>query len=218
MNYRGLVGHVAGGDPQCGGPIGVVACNFTPTPIASFSDFSAPTVSQIACAKRGANGVYCWGDNGFGQLGLGTIDTSEHATPAPITVTSPARVAPGLNHTCAIDPSGQVACWGYNFWGEVGDGTIKGTSPACEGNVTYCVTKASHVLGLPKIVDLSAGMDLTLALDVDGSVWAWGANPEGNTGHPPGAVDGGPEDKSCYVSGVGGGPCTPLPTRVPGLP
>jgi alpha-tubulin suppressor-like RCC1 family protein len=218
VNFRGLLGHAGVGDPQCNQPTGgAIACNATPTPIASFSGFSQPTVSQIGCANGGSKGIYCWGFNGNGQLGLGTIDSVEHPTPAPIVVASPVRLAPGVNHACGLDENGQVSCWGYNFWGTAGDGTTNGPA-ACEGGQLYCQPKASHVLGLPKIVDLSSGLEISVALGVDGTVWAWGYNQDGRIGHEPGQADGGANDVSCYVPGVGGGPCSPSPARVFGLP
>jgi alpha-tubulin suppressor-like RCC1 family protein len=218
VNYRGLLGHTAGGgDITCNPPSGPIACNPTPTPIASFTGFSQPTVSQVACANSGAKGIYCWGFNGTGQLGLGTVDTIEHPTPAPINVAAPIRVAPGLNHACGLDMNGQVSCWGYNFWGTLGDGTIGGPV-ACEGGQMVCQPKASRVAGLPKIAALASGVELSVALGVDGTVWTWGLNTDGRCGHVPGQADGGANDQSCYVQNVGGGPCSPTPARVYGLP
>jgi alpha-tubulin suppressor-like RCC1 family protein len=217
INYRGLLGHV-GNDLQCPAPTGgTVDCNPVPSPIGSFTGFSAPTVSQVACANGGGKGIYCWGYNGMGQLGLGTVDNLDHSTPAPITVTNPALIAPGLNHVCSLDAQGQVSCWGFNFWGEIGDGSFTGTS-ACESGQVYCVPKASHLTGVPKMISVAAGVELTLALGEDGTVWAWGLDTDGRTGHSPDDTDAGANDKSCFVSGVGGGPCTPRPTQVPGLP
>ncbi|MDF1654215.1 MAG: hypothetical protein P1U34_03800 [Coxiellaceae bacterium] len=78
------------------------------------------------CAQTNAGGMYCWGYNTDGQLGLGNFDRLK---------TLPQQV-PGLVYgvvgisatdygTCAIKSGGKVLCWGENYYGEVGDGTTE---------------------------------------------------------------------------------------------
>ena len=218
-NVRGTLGHIGGGDISC--PVGAPAapCNATPSPIANFGAFTQVSVSRITCGKSNGD-YYCWGFNGYGQLGLGIIDAVDHAVPSLVTTVKAATLSLGYNHTCALDADGAAWCWGYNFWGEVGDGTIR-SAVACEGGPQYCVSKAARVARVPKIAGIAAGLEHTVALGTDGTVWEWGANPDGRTAHPPGKSDGGPTDDSCYLvvgdAGVGG-PCTAHPAQVLGLP
>jgi hypothetical protein len=70
------------------------------------------------CAiKSGA--LYCWGYNGYGQLGDGTTTNSN----TPVAVTNMGSgvtaVAAGAYHTCAIK-SGALYCWGLNNYGQLG--------------------------------------------------------------------------------------------------
>jgi hypothetical protein len=65
---------------------------------------------------------------------------------------------------------GAVMAWGYNFYGQLGNGTsAEAFTPA-------------PVSGLTGIVAIAAGALHGLALRRDGSVWAWGSNSQGELG------------------------------------
>jgi alpha-tubulin suppressor-like RCC1 family protein len=86
-----------------------------------------------ACAINGDGSVSCWGDNEFGELGNGSIisaapygvDTAQTTKPLPHPATA---IAAGGSFTCALLSDGSVWCWGYNQWGELGNGN-ETTSP-----------------------------------------------------------------------------------------
>jgi alpha-tubulin suppressor-like RCC1 family protein len=67
--------------------------------------------------------VRCWGFNGQGQLGGGTL-TDESWTPVSVIgITDASAIALGVDHTCAaLRDSSAVRCWGYNGYGQLGDG------------------------------------------------------------------------------------------------
>ena len=85
-----------------------------------------------SCSVLATGTVKCWGGNGWGQLGDGSVENR----PAPVTVvaalgsTAPlsnvVAVATGMIHTCALLGSGIVKCWGANRYGETGDQTEAG--------------------------------------------------------------------------------------------
>jgi alpha-tubulin suppressor-like RCC1 family protein len=100
------------------------------TPVAVIGGFSAISVgtgSEHACAVATGGAAYCWGDNSFGELGLGSTS---------ITVPTPGLVLGGLAfaaisagnsfHTCGLTTAGAAYCWGYNDSGEIGNGTTGG--------------------------------------------------------------------------------------------
>jgi alpha-tubulin suppressor-like RCC1 family protein len=76
------------------------------------------------CALTNAGGILCWGQNRHGQLGDGT--TKDRYTPANVIglpgVVLVVDASPG-GHTCAIIAGGEVLCWGFNRFDQVGDGT-----------------------------------------------------------------------------------------------
>jgi alpha-tubulin suppressor-like RCC1 family protein len=66
--------------------------------------------------------AYCWGINGYGQLGDGT--TKEHLTPKRVASTRRfSQVVAASDFSCGLALNHRMYCWGYNGFGELGDGT-----------------------------------------------------------------------------------------------
>ena len=71
--------------------------------------------------------VYCWGNDGSGQLGNGPTGGSM-AVPYPVDVTDVTgddrfiQLARGLEHVCGLTGEGVVYCWGRNAYGQIGAG------------------------------------------------------------------------------------------------
>ncbi|MBU3976575.1 putative Ig domain-containing protein [Propionicimonas sp.] len=80
-------------------------------------------------------------------------------------------IAAGWAHTCAINSSGALKCWGANSSAQLGDGTdIQRNTP-------------TQVYGLTsQVVAVTAGNAHTCALTSDGLVYCWGANTQGQLG------------------------------------
>ena len=77
--------------------------------------------AQHTCAVRSTGAVLCWGQNGTGQLGEGSM--SSLAEPVPVTgLDTGVAVSAGATFTCARTSDGAVFCWGDDHDGELGTG------------------------------------------------------------------------------------------------
>jgi hypothetical protein len=75
------------------------------------------------------------------------------------------------SHSLAIDANGGLWAWGYNWGGQLGDGTTENRSSPVK------IKSGTH------FASVSAGYDHSLAIDDDGGLWAWGSNGRGQLGN-----------------------------------
>lgn len=101
----------------------VASCSATPTPVAGLTNVvSVAAGSWHTCALIDDGTVKCWGANNFGQLGDGSIGGSV-ATPVTVSgLHGVVALSVGSFHSCALLDNGNVYCWGYNQFGQVGNG------------------------------------------------------------------------------------------------
>ena len=183
--------------PDKGSQLGREPATITPPDSASrgirFNQVSGSTYSNgyFSLAVGSDGNAYAWGYNNNGQLGNGT--SSDRYT--PVRVKTPDRktypdlpadftyvqVSAGYAHSLALGSDGNVYAWGWNYYGQLGDGTSseqhapvrvktpdRKTYPDLPADFTY--------------LQVSAGYWHSLALGSDGNVYAWGDNSNGQLG------------------------------------
>lgn len=110
----------------------------------------------------------CWGSNLYSQLGDGEGPDSNVAVVSPGLAGNAQNVSSHGYHTCVLRTDGGVWCWGFNAYGQSGDGSREWrTQP-----VAVAVTDVGA---------LAAGAAHTCAV-VGGGVSCWGFNGEGAVG------------------------------------
>ena len=119
--------------------------------------------------------VYSWGTYANGVLGRTVLD--DGGLYGQVVFGDDDKeikyIAAGDMHALAVDVDGNLWAWGYNEFGQVGNGT------AAPGDF---VGQPVKILEDKSIVAVSAGNDHSLALDEKGQVWAWGRNHHGQVG------------------------------------
>jgi len=147
-----------------------------------------------SCAVEVSGNVLCWGRNEEGALGNGSTVQSE----SPVAVRDLGQatdVAVGGNevgwqsHSCAIRAPNEVWCWGFNQFGQLGDGsTTSRTTPVAVAGIT---APSSIAVG---------DLHTCVVRILDGRALCWGSNARGQVG------DGTTDDRTepVLVPGVSG--------------
>ncbi len=117
------------------GQLGNNSTTSSSVPVAVYTGgaLSGVTLMQITagqsftCALSTAGAVYCWGRNVYGQLGNGTttqsnvpVAVSTSGVLSGVTVT---QVTAGDEGACALSSAGAAYCWGFDSYGQLGNGT-----------------------------------------------------------------------------------------------
>jgi alpha-tubulin suppressor-like RCC1 family protein len=133
--------------------------------------------AQHTCATTTGGGVMCWGNGGNGRLGNGSTSNSsvpvqvQSVSGTPLVVSTSTVVATGDDFSCVtgVGSLGQLACWGNNALGTLGDGT------------TTSSTRAKLVPGAFGASWVAAG-DAHACAILTGQAFCWGVNSDGRLG------------------------------------
>jgi alpha-tubulin suppressor-like RCC1 family protein len=126
-----------------------------------------------ALALTSTGRVLSWGGNFAGQLGDGTA--AERHVPGYVSLPKHTRVsslAASDDDSFAVTSAGRLLAWGYNVFGELGDGTTTNRETPVFVRLPAGV----------KVTAAAAGLFHTLALTAGHKVLAWGDNTYGQLG------------------------------------
>jgi len=181
-NYEGQLGlgdtNIRGGQP---GEMGanLPAVDLGPGAVAT----AIAAGNYHTCALLDDGSVKCWGNNYYGQLGLGDtqprgdqpgeMGANLPAVDLGVGVTATA-IAGAYRHTCALLSNGSVKCWGANVRGELGlgDTQSRGNSAGEMGANLPAVDLGAGAT----VTAITAGYEHTCARLGDGHVKCWGRN------------------------------------------
>jgi alpha-tubulin suppressor-like RCC1 family protein len=139
-----------------------------------------------SCALDDAGAAYCWGTNGFGEVGVGDLD--EHLAPTAVagghTFT---QLGVGFNFVCGLDATGAAWCWGTNALGTIGKGS------SADFQVIPAAVSGGHAF-----TEIAVGGEHACGLTAAGDAWCWGYNIFGELG------DGTTTDSNVPVQVIGG--------------
>lgn len=162
---------------------GVLNCATVSYPTAVGGPSPLQNVKQLdvtmsnSCALKNDGTVWCWGHNGYGQLG----NNSTTEPPYPVQVlggeqggqylTNVIKISLGAFYSCALTSDGSVYCWGDNLWGQLGNGN--------KPNDSLVPVKVKGIGGsgyLSGMTDIEAGGGTVCALNGTGYSYCWGDN------------------------------------------
>ena len=140
---------------------------------------------QHACAILSDGSVRCWGLGTAGRLGYGNQssvgDNEQVSAAGPVDIGAGHRavaISAGWYHTCAIRDDGQLLCWGYGAYNQLG---YPGTASVGDDETPAAVGPVP--LGGHTVRAVSAGDSHTCAVLDDGTARCWGLGTYGRLGY-----------------------------------
>lgn len=142
-----------------------------------------------SCASRASQGwqppqVYAWGNNAFGQLGLG--DKRTRRSPALVSglwALPVAQLAAGAAHSAALTSAGFLFTWGANSRGQLGLPPVAEVAAQHQVRGHWDKSQDTRKWVNP-VAQLAAGAAHSAALTSAGLLFTWRTNSQGQLSLP----------------------------------
>ena len=165
-----------------------VACVPAPIRVPGVPPFRALVAGGVhACGLTATGAAYCWGSDWYGAVGDGGGATSRPLTATPVAGGHNfAALSAGGWHTCGLTTEGKLYCWGFNYRGQLGDGSAvnRDIPVPVAGDLTFR--------------SVNAGESHTCGITTAGRAYCWGDNYYGQLG------DGSQEERRAPSAVAGG--------------
>ena len=135
----------------------------------SFTEISAGWTDTCGVIESGA--VYCWGRNGYGQLGNGSTSGDAYSPVQVVGISNATKVGVGNSYSCALLSTGVIKCWGNQGNGALGDGS------GANSNIPVSVS------GITTASGIGIGNGVNCASLSGGTLMCWGYNWTGQVGN-----------------------------------
>jgi len=116
--------------------------------------------------------LWTWGANSNGQLGVNDDITRSTPVTTLLGGTNWKSIASGSTYVVALKTDGTLWSWGRNVYGQLGI-----------NDTTNRNTPVTTLLGGTNWKSIACGIDHTIALKTDGTLWSWGRNIYGQLGN-----------------------------------
>ena len=133
-----------------------------------------------SCVIASDDKAYCWGHNGFGQLGnnntVNSLNPVAVDTAGVLASKTIKQIASGGISSCVIASDDKAYCWGSNNFGQLGNGNLKNSS-------TPTPVSTTGVLAGKTIKQITAGNSYFCVIASDDKAYCWGSNSSGQLGN-----------------------------------
>jgi alpha-tubulin suppressor-like RCC1 family protein len=130
---------------------------------------------EFSLALKEDGTIWAWGNNSNGQLGPGGGNTDLNPHPNPVQVSGLpggiANISAGGAFCLALASDATIWSWGKNKSFQLGHGSGSSATPT-----------PKQIPNFGNVVSIAGGLNHSVALKSDGSVWTWGLNLEGEGG------------------------------------
>jgi alpha-tubulin suppressor-like RCC1 family protein len=163
---------------QLGTPVNSGGSSPNPVPLqvtGLTSGVASITAGQFHnCAVTTAGAMQCWGADFYGELGwnVGNYWVGQPVNVAGLS-SGVVSTAAGQYHTCAVTDDGVVRCWGYDYFGQVGDGgqlnvnspkPVSGLNLILRNTISFSTIPDRSLGAVPFDVSVSANSGLPIVI------------------------------------------------------